>query len=122
MIEIFLVFVWQYSQKPISFAKSSRIKASLGKKNLSDVRADTFDVPSVQKISVFIFAGYQAATDYADDGEDEGEDKLEDANPVDRLLEGDPEEGLDDTHDGAARANLTLIYDKWTQLIAHRVS
>ena len=80
-----------------------------GKKNLSDVRANTFDVPSFQKISVIISAGNQAATDYADDGEDEGEDELEDANPVDGLLERDPEEGLDDTHDGAAKANLTLI-------------
>ena len=95
----------------------------LGKKNLSDVRANAFDAPSVEKVSFVVHAGHLGLTDYADDGEDEGDDELEDANPFDRRLEGDPEEGVDDTHGGAAaRANSTLLDAKWIQLITHRVS
>ena len=101
---------------------NTRLNVVLGKKHLSDVRANAFNAPSVQIVAIFVRAGHKALTDYADDGEDDGDDELEDADPVDRLLEGDPEEGVDDTHDGAARANLTLICAKWKQLVKHRVS
>ena len=94
--------------------KIKQIKRSHSKKDLLDERTDAFDVPFVQISSVIVHAGRNAAINYADDGKDEGDNELENANPVDRLLEGDPEEGVDETHDGAARANLTLnINAKW---------
>ena len=55
------------------------------------------------------------ATDDANDCKD-GDDQFEDANHVDCLLEGEPKEGVDDTHGDGASANLTLINVLWIPL------
>ena len=72
-------------------------------------------------LCLIVLTDFLTLFDQADDGKDEGKDKLEEAEPVDGLFEGDPEEGFD-AHDCSARDNSLLIANMWMSCITHRAS